>query len=172
MAAPLLLIDGSTTDLSIRPVFWTPTADEAGIIDAVNHLQSFEKLAGTQYYKLPSFRHPELSILQRELFPEDIPALLQLLELPRKSLLPDLRSAIREIYFNDFYYREFIPESIQPESSEILTVPRNQPKNQPRKKFPPWSEEGGGAVAHLNNIHKQQGYPSKGNFGIYLSSVN
>jgi hypothetical protein len=75
----------------------------------------YKKLAGTQYYKLPSFRHPELSILQRELFREDIPALMQLLELPRESLVPDLRSAIREIYFNDFYYREFIPESIQPD---------------------------------------------------------
>jgi hypothetical protein len=53
--------------------------------------------------------------LQRELFPEDIPALMQLLQLPRESLLPDLRSAIRDIYFNDFYYREFTPESIQPD---------------------------------------------------------
>ncbi|MBL7770794.1 MAG: hypothetical protein JNK20_17585 [Flavipsychrobacter sp.] len=75
----------------------------------------YKKVAGHQYYKQPSFRHPELSILQRELFPEDIPALMQLLQLPRESLLPDLRSAIRDIYINDFYYREFTPESIQPD---------------------------------------------------------
>jgi hypothetical protein len=75
----------------------------------------YRKSLGEQYISDYSFIHPELFLLQRALFSTDIHAVMNLLKLPRVSLLADLRLALQDLYQNDFYYRQYSPPEIQPD---------------------------------------------------------
>lgn len=75
----------------------------------------YRKLPGANYHPAPPFQHPEIRLLRREVFPSDIPTILELLKLPHTSLLTDLRTALQDMYRNDFYYRKFAPVLIQPD---------------------------------------------------------
>ncbi|MFD2527725.1 tetratricopeptide repeat protein [Flavihumibacter stibioxidans] len=61
----------------------------------------------------PPFHHPEINLLYQQLEEKDIPALMALLNLPRKTLLIDLRAAIRDgirnfQFFHHYYENEEI----------------------------------------------------------------
>ena len=96
---------------------WVYPEDSTPAFRDLQELLQKKNMAGL-YHPHPPFRHPETSILLRPLVQEDIPLLLQLLKLPKASLLPDLRQAIRDTYFNDAYYRE----TTEPEYSPDLAL--------------------------------------------------
>ncbi|KIC90802.1 hypothetical protein [Flavihumibacter sp. ZG627] len=74
-----------------------------------------KKSMAALYHPRPPFRHPETAILLRPMVKADIPLLLQLMELPKTSLLADLRQAIRDSYFNHAYYKETIAPDYFPD---------------------------------------------------------
>lgn len=92
----------------IEPDEYTPATQELLQI-------LYKKSMGNQYRWPARLRHPETTIIQRELYLSDIPEVVNLLKLPGDELAADLRILLRDMYTNDLFYRSVAPEELQPE---------------------------------------------------------